>query len=52
MVGVQTITVIDLKYIEILQKLIKLTSSIVSDPWCNLDAAGGKRDAHAGFFFY
>ena len=50
MVGVQTITVIDLKYIEILQKLIKLTSSIVSDPWCNMDAAGGKRDAHAGFF--
>ena len=31
-------------------KLMKLTSSIVFDPWCNLDAAGVKRDAHAGFF--
>ena len=29
---------------------LKLTSSIVFDPWCNLDAAGGKRDTHAGFF--
>ena len=56
-VGQRQITVTGLNYIEILKKLIKLTSSIVSDPWCNLDAASlrdpdkrpGKRDAHAGF---